>query len=431
MCRFRLDVSYDDAVFGRGSLGVLAALAAVRVAVPLAALAASGTALPGQPRFDYVGLTGDATGFYAATREFLAAWGRLPVPVLLLLVAATVGAATLLVWAWRRRAVPRAWLVVAVSTGFGLLVCAAVTQMEPPGAAVFGWPLVWSLPMLPYRALGGPLDPDVAFGFGVVLSLAANVVTVVATAYAGLYATGRRSIGLAAAASFALWPFLVGLLAGERAWENGTWAVDTGLAMYTEPLSTALVTVALALLLAPRLASTHVAVAGVALSLATAVKLSNALLAGAALALVGYRLGARRALPYVTGALAFAPLVLVYWPKGYDTLREDPDYWPAHPFSADYLLSTWTDSLVFRPRVLILLVPLAALGAFVLGRWWPRFVLGAWIVSTAAFYSFYSFTWQHPRFLFATLPALFVLWAAGAARVLAPARRAAGPVRSS
>ncbi|MDQ3821879.1 MAG: hypothetical protein M3321_01395, partial [Actinomycetota bacterium] len=53
-------------------MGAVGALAAVRVAIPLAALAASGRALPGLPRYEYDGLTGDATGFYAATREFIA-----------------------------------------------------------------------------------------------------------------------------------------------------------------------------------------------------------------------------------------------------------------------------------------------------------------------------------------------------------------------
>ena len=47
-------------------LAALVALAAVRAAIPLAALAAEGSSLPGSPRYDFVGLTGDATGCYAA-----------------------------------------------------------------------------------------------------------------------------------------------------------------------------------------------------------------------------------------------------------------------------------------------------------------------------------------------------------------------------
>ena len=217
-----------------------------------------------------------------------------------------------------------------------------MTQMNPPGAAVFGWPLVWSLPMLPYRALGGPLDPDVAYGFGLVVSLAANCVSVVATAYAGFYATGRRAVGLAAATTFALWPLLVGLIGGERSWENGTWAVDAGLVMYTEPVSTALVTTALALLLSPRSCGLRLALAGLALGFATAVRLSNGLLLAVALLVLVASLGVRRTLPYLAGAVAFAPLIAVYWPKGY--AREE--LFPDDPFALDYATQAWADSLL-------------------------------------------------------------------------------------
>lgn len=403
----------------RGWLGALAALAAIRVAIPLAALAASGNALPGLPRYEYVGLTGDATGFYAATREFIASWGRLGAPLFAALVVAACAAAVVLVRAWRRAHVRPAWLVIAAAALFAVVVSAAVTQMQPPGAAVFGWPLVWSLPMLPYRALGGALDPDVAFGFGLVLSLAANAATVVATAYAGLHATGRRGLGLAAAAAYALWPLLMGLVGGERAWGNGTWAVDAGLALYTEPLSTALVTTALALLLAPRLTDLHAALAGIAMSLAAAVKLSNALVAAAAALLV---LVLRRPLAaaFAAGALTFAPLVAVYWPKGYEAQRREP-------FSLDYAVRSWSDSLLFSPRTLLVLVPLAVLGALALRSWWALGLLCVGILPNAVLYTFYRVTWEHPRFLFASLPAVFVLWVAGAATLVERARRARGP----
>ena len=263
--------------------------------------------------------------------------------------------------------------------------------------------------MLPYRALGGPLDPDAAFGFGLVLSLAANVVTVVATAYVGLHATGRRALGLAAAAAFALWPLLMGVVGGERAWGNGTWTVDAGLAVYTEPLSTALVTTALALLLSPRLDELRGAVAGIALGLGTAVKLSNALLAAAGALVV---LAFRRPLlvPYAAGALTFAPVVAVYWPKGYEAQRREP-------FSFEYAGRSWEDSLLFSPRTLVVLVPLAVVGAIALRSWRSRFLLAAWIVPTAVLYTFYRVTWEHPRFLFTALPAALVLWVTGVAAV--------------
>ena len=43
-------------------------------------------------------------------------------------------------------------------------------------------PLVWGATLLPWRAVALPLDPDVAFVFGLVLSLGANVIAVAATA---------------------------------------------------------------------------------------------------------------------------------------------------------------------------------------------------------------------------------------------------------
>ncbi len=388
----------------------LAALVAVRIAIPLAALAASGHQLPGQPRYDFVPLTGDATGFYAAAREFLAAWERLPVALVAALALLTVAGSAAVVVVWRRRVDLRPWLVAGFVAGFGLVVTVAVTQMNESGAAVFGWPLVWSLPMLPYRALGFPLDPEIAFGFGLPLSLAANAVTVVATAYVGLYATGRRAVGLAAAALYALWPLLTGTLVGERAWENGTWTVDVGLALYTEPLSTALTTVALALALSPRVTDLRLAVAGAALSLGTLVKLSNGLLVAAVLVLlVVWR---RRPWAFAAGAVSLAPVALTYWPLGYRAGEEDT-LLPPDPFAASYVDDSWRDSLLFGPRLLVLLVPLAVLGAATIAKR-PRLALATWILLPAAVYSFYRVTVEHPRFLFGALPAAFVLWAAGA-----------------
>ena len=397
---------------------VLAALVAVRIAIPLAALAASGHQLPGQPRYDFVPLTGDATGFYAAAREFMASWGRLPVVAVLALGAASIGAAIAVVVLWRRRPELRPWVVAGAAAAFGLVVVAAVTEMHETGAAVFGWPLVWSLPMLPYRALGLPLDPEVAFAFGFPLSLVANAVTVVATAYVGLHATGRRGVGLAAAALYAFWPLLTGTLVGEQAWENGTWTVDLGLVLYTEPVSTALTTSALALLLSPAATDLRLALAGVTLSLATVVKHSNGLLAAAVLAfLVVWRC---RPWPFAAGALSLAPVALAYWPLGYRAGEEDT-LLPSAPFSASYVVDSWLDSTLFGLRLFVLLVPLALVGVVTVSNR-ARLLLAAWVLVPAAFYSFYRVTFEHPRFLFTALPAVFALWAAG---VLALNRRLA------
>src|SRR3954451_5357897 len=85
--------------------GPLGLLAAFRVAIPLASYAGAG--LPGTPEFTRSardgGLTGDATGFYAATREFMAAWGRMPRAVLALDALVVLAAATAIVVLWRRR----------------------------------------------------------------------------------------------------------------------------------------------------------------------------------------------------------------------------------------------------------------------------------------------------------------------------------------
>jgi hypothetical protein len=407
----------------------LAGLAALRTSIPLAALAASDDQLPGLPRYRFVALSGDATGFYAATREFMASWGRLPVALVAALALVGLLGGALLVRIWRRRPDRRPWVVVAAALGTASIVSVGISQMDAPGAAVFGWPLVWTLPMLPYRALGGPLDPEIAFGFGLVLSLAANVVTLVATAYAGLYATGRRSVGLCAAGLFAAWPLLTGLIGGSRAWENGTWEVDAGLHLYTEPLSTALVATSLMLLLHPSLTDLRLATAGVALSVATAVKLSNGLIAALALLVLGVELGARRVVPFLAGALSFAPVVIAYWPLGYVPIFDNPVSFPRDPFSASYVVRSWSESLLFTPRTLLILLPLAIVGALAVRRSLARTLLLVWTLLNAVFYSFYAVTPLHPRFLHASLPSLFVLEAAGAAALLALARRGRPSVR--
>src|SRR5258708_20284128 len=134
-----------------GSLGLLAA---IRVAIPLAAYADAGSGLPGMPAFTRPGqdggLTGDATGFYAAPREFMAAWGRMPRLVLALDALVALAAAVALVLLWRRRPTWRPWLVPAALCSFGLVVPLDVHWMHPSGPAVFGWPPLWSLPIPPY-----------------------------------------------------------------------------------------------------------------------------------------------------------------------------------------------------------------------------------------------------------------------------------------
>ena len=403
----------------------LALLVVARLALPLVALAWHGRKVPALPRWDYVAQTGDATGFYAAAREFLAAWGRLPHALVAVLALGALGAAAALAREWRRRPERRAWLLVAAALGAAALACAGIAKMHAPGAAVIGWPLLWALPMLPARALG-QLTPDVAFGLGLVLSLAANAVGIVATAVAGARATGSRALGLLAGLCVAAWPLLAEPIAGHGAWANGQWFVDTGLHLYTEPLSTALVAVAFALLLAERLAPLSLATAGVLLGYATSVKLSNGLLAAAALVLVAWRSGVRpggawragvvATAPFLAGALAFMPVVAVYWHLGYVQVFDNPQSWPTRPFSVQNVVPAWRDSLLFRPHTLAVIVPLAAIGCWALRRRrWPLALVGAWLLVNPVFYSFFRNLPQHPRFLYASLPALWILSAAGAA----------------
>ena len=229
----------------------LAILVLVRVAFPLAALGASGHALPGLPSFRFEGFTGDASGYYAAARQFISAGPGLGRLSLGLLVLALVAALLLIALALRRGRLPAHWALVMAALAVGIAVAVVITRMSPPGAAVFGWSLVWSIPLFPLRAVH-LLHTNAAFAAGLVLSLIANSATTIATALLGLRATGKRTVGLLAAGLWAFWPLIVGGLAGERAWGNGSWTTDVGLAMYTEPLSTALVTTALVLVVATR-----------------------------------------------------------------------------------------------------------------------------------------------------------------------------------
>jgi hypothetical protein len=386
--------------------GPLGLLAAVRVAVPFAALAG----LPGVPHVRRAqslgGLRGDATGFYAATREFMAGWARMPRPLLALLLLIAIALIVAFVSAWRRRADLRPWLAPALVCAFGLLVCADVHWMEPSGAAVFGWPLVWALAELPFRA-AGVLTHAVAWDVALALQLCFVALTVVAVAYAARNASGRRWVGVLAAACWAFWPLLVGIIAGHHAWANGQWEVDAGLHAYSEPLSTLLVVTAAALLLSDRATPLRLSLAGCALSLATLTKLSNGLLVVAAVLLTRFNRF------FLAGAVSLAPLVAVYWPLSYPKLFDNPQSWPRDPFDPAHVVTTWTHSSLFYPRTLLIVTPLALLGVFALRRPFALALTLAFLLINPVFYSFYANTALHPRFLYASLPFLFTLWAAG------------------
>ena len=162
-------------------------------------------------------------------------------------------------------------------------------------------------------------------------------------------------------------------------------------------------------MLAPAANPLQLSLAGCALSVATAVKLSNGLLAAAALVIVVLR---RRWPAYLAGALSFAPVVAVYWPLSYPKLFDNPQSWPRDPFDPAHVVTTWTHSSIFYPRTLLIVAPLAVLGAFGLRRPWSLALVVAFLLINPIFYSFYANTAKHPRFLYASLPFLFVLWAA-------------------
>jgi hypothetical protein len=134
----------------------------------------------------------------------------------------------------------------------------------------------------------------------------------------------------------------------------------------------------------------------------------------------------RDAFSYLAGAVAFAPVVLVYWPISYPKLFDNRHSWPRDPFDPGHVLTSWTHSSIFTPHTLAIVLPLAIVGAFGLRRPWALALVLAFLLINPIFYSFYANTALHPRFLYASLPELLVLWAAGIAVIASyvPERRA-------
>ena len=178
-------------------------------------------------------------------------------------------------------------------------------------------------------------------------------------------------------------------------------------------------------MLRPRAADGSFAAAGLLLGFATVTRLSNGLVAVLAVVIVACARSRRAAAWVAAGGLAFAPVVASYWPKGYAAQFDNPQSWPRDPFSLHWVSHNWTDSLLFTPRALLVLVPLAVVGLLRVRSRYAAALLVAWIALNAVFYSLYRVTWEHPRFLYASLPALFILWATGFVAALAAARRCA------
>lgn len=402
----------SDAV-GPRQLGWLMFLVAVRALTPLAALVASGSQLPGFPEYEYDGPPGDAGGYISVARAIISAGAGLG-PLLPLVVVVAALASFALRRAWRADPARREWIVAAAALLVACLASLVILRIEgqAPAGAV-GWPLLLSVPLLPFRAVGW-IDAEVAFGVGLACAIMANAVTVLATAFIGWRATGSRTAGSVAAALFAFWPFIVLLLLGEETWENGAWEVDTGLALYTEPLSTACVAVGLASLFVLGRPPWALVVSGIALGYATVTRPTNLVFVAAAAVLLASARdwpGLRR---FVAGGAAMLPIALAFLPKkrGYDLeLARDPSGEPL--WSIDYVSSTFTDSSVWQPLLLAVLLPLVALGLVTMRTRTMGLVLLAGALANIAVYAFFRATPEHPRYLQAGLPGLLVLWSAG------------------
>ena len=146
---------------------ILGAFVALRLAIPLVTLAFSGHALPGLPAYRYRPLNGDSFGFYSATREFIASLGRVSTPLVGLAFVGVVAALVVAVRLWRGGSPARRVVAILLpAAAVSLALTLPIHQMEPPGAAVFGWPLLWAIPMIPIRAAGLGPSPDTAFVVG-------------------------------------------------------------------------------------------------------------------------------------------------------------------------------------------------------------------------------------------------------------------------
>jgi hypothetical protein len=404
----------------------LAVLVALRVLIPLVVLAASPKKIPLLPAYTYVPLNGDAYGSYHAVSNLFSAFSAVMIGWIglgTLAMIACFSVAAVILWRSGVR-----WLAVllpalAVSLALGYLA----REMGASEAGVIGWPLVWALSLAPLSVLRIPLDHDIAFGAGLIVSVAANAVTVVALAVVGVRATGRRSVGLLAAGLFATWPLWVGIVAGHGAWANGQWDVDVGLHLYSEPLSTALVAVGVALLLRPVLTPTTAAVAGLLLGLATLTKLPNGVIAVGIVILVLVAHGLRRALVLAVGGLVSLPILIGFWPHGYVDASSGKGIDAGVLYRWSYVVDNIHDSPVFTGPMLLLLLPLAALGVIAVRGWFARSLLVWTIVGTVLSFAGYYVTAQHPRFFYVALPELFVLQSAGVVLIVDHLRRQVRP----
>ena len=342
-------------------VSTLAALVALRIMIPLAVLAAAPARIPLLQAYTYAPLSGDSARYYqGAVNLLVASDGVLGGWIGIAAVAMTLlfGAASVILW----RADIRWLAILLIALAPSLVLGVLVNEMASPSAPVIGWPIAWAILLLPLHLLHIGITPDRAFPLALGLSLIANAAIVIATALIGLRATGRHSVGLIAAGLYATWPIWVGLVAGDQASQNGQWIADVGLALYTEPLSTALVAAALVLLLQQRLSATSAAVAGLLLGYATAVKLTNGPLAAGLVVVVAFGVGLRRAAVLAVGGMVSLPIVLGFWSKGYADSSGGVGIDLGALYQLRFVSPNATESTIFTTSMLLLLLPLATLG---------------------------------------------------------------------
>jgi len=401
----------------RGFRRSVAVIVALRLAPAVIVALANGRGVLGLPGYAYAAPTGDTYGFYAAAREFMTTWARAPVvsfaASLVLLVGGAIGTRIL----WRRG--KREGAVIVGALGSAIFLAVWVHEMRSTGAGTIGWPIVWALPLFPLRAVGvlGYLD---AYYLGIAVLLVCNAATVVATALiARRLVPGRTS--LLAPSLLAIWPFMMLHLGEPGTVVYGSWLNDEGLNLYSEPLSTALVAVGLALLVLHRFDPICAAFAGILLGYAVVVRLSNITIVIVCFVALLLAAAAPSVAAFALASVGVSTIWFAFWPHGYVSLNRGSLSQTTHDlFGSRYILPSWRDSTVFGPRMLAILLPLAILGLYSLRRQpFEAWLLGAVVAVTGAFYSFYYYTALHPRFLFVALPSLFVLEAAGAASLAA------------
>jgi hypothetical protein len=121
--------------------------------------------------------------------------------------------------------------------------------------------------------------------------------------------------------------------------------------------------------------------------------------------------------------------VLAFWAKGYASTYDGALSASNNVWSLGHVRRSWGDSLLFTPTLLVLIVPLAAVGAAVIsGR--ARAMLLVPIGLTVITYSCYQWTPIHPRFFYVVLPLVLVLDAAGIRALYAWLSQALGAFRS-